>query len=1739
MHGTRPSAASDPGAILLDSSVLVEDDESASIAADRASILDAAVNARTAAMLTGTHGVVAPPLDKAAIALPSARELLDEGASFEDVEGEGADVALLRARAVSLTGGPEPVVTMRAELALARAELAEDRVDAARASATRAASLVEHAPAAHALLRVLAAGRDGTAIETQLAHVEHLVAHVSDALVRADFLAEKGRLLEARGAPSAESAAAYAAALALVPDHAGALAGLEAGLEATARWSELAALLGRLAGLAGDPGPSAWLHVERALVFDRRLGDPATAASALERALELEPGLGPVRQALLDHAVVHRDDTRLAALLESEAALEKNVARATCLELDGARAWLAVGDDARATKLLEHAHARPRTSKVADTRVASELARLLEKAGRHGEALRVYKAALAMVSGPRVELLALRAVAATAERAGELSEAVLALERARVLDADDATILEELDRLLVAAGRHEARAVLWMREAALADDARSKTRALLLAADAAADAGRGVDAARHREAAWIADPSAPGVFDALAERLVPAGSTDSVAARVELYAKAAERTAEVGRRLHYLEKIAWLWDDVAGDAARAAQAYEDVLAVDPRRRSAIAGLASAAARARDGGKLARALLAEAEVVENDEARTDVRLRAAEELCEVAPERSLALAEAVTRSEHVAFAMRARELCTRLHASAGRWELVAASLAARRHAEPRKNAKVALAIAEAAVLAQRASEPERALATLEEARVLAPDDPAIASAIVASLEAKGDEEALRGWLERLAADAPDADARASYLLRAAELAERKAGGDDEAVRLYVLARTALLTGQIATGAADEGHRLVEERLLRLGARAALPAEESKLVPPLLAAVRSLDGGRAADGAMAERLLASGSRDFVTLRVAERLARSSRSAPQLANALALSAEITHTTLAARALMALASLVAWTLPEGTELSPWDRLIALGARDAVVLDDLVRRARVQACSGSDARAVGLACEATRRRLEGAADDTERVVLKVELSRLQHRAGATSEAAQSAHEALAIDPSSTSAAILLARAAEKLGDRRSAVLAARTLADVVRSKRARASLLRDAADLSAAEGDVSAAAELLERALEADPDAVLVAARLAQLQAQRGAWEDLARALRRGLFAASSKEAVVPMAAELAEVAKTRLRDPILAIEALQRSREIAPQHVPTLFLLAELHIGQRTWDEALRALADVIACTAERGEKVVAGVGRASILGRVLGRPAEAEKELRAVLELDPHELRALRALLALVVPESPLEPKERADLLSRVVVAETRPAERLAALLELARVRRELGDEGGAEGALVEAAALSPDPAMLARIREAAGGSAEAAARILGRAMARARDAGAALGVEWLAALAELELGLGRLDEAIEHFDEALRLDPSRAPTRLAFARALSAKGQHETAAAALTPLLAPGDTRHLDAAFLRQLDEAFTGAGRTPQMFVARELRAVAGDLDEAGRASLDARRSTYGNEGEPMSGSMLRSFVMPNGFGKHPIWDAASLGASLAGKLARLGLAEQGSSTKERVKPRAVHPVRQLFDRLTHVFDLVDIELAVSSHVVAPVIACEDDTWLVVPASIGDWSESHAIAALARPLARIALGVPWFGALPGDETLAILVSFARQSSPNVGTVPRERVDSLVTDYELRARRAIDRKKKKALEDLEDSLSRAPLVPVEAFVDAVLRTEARAAFLASGDLRAALDAVAITERGLGDALRTPGRVALAAVLAQPVARDLVAFAMGPEATALRRRLGTLRG
>ncbi|HEY8080184.1 MAG TPA: hypothetical protein VIF62_38900, partial [Labilithrix sp.] len=1015
--------------------------------AERISLLSAAQNARSVAMLTGTHGVVAPPLSRAALRPPPARALSGDGSG-----GEGTALAELLAARVSATARAaskeDAVARYRALLELAYATLDAGDAAAARAHATEAAKVLESAPAAHALLRTLASSRAERA--EQLAHVEHLVAHGGER-VRADFLAEKGRLLDL-GA----SAPAFEEALAAAPAHAGALYGLEAALDATERWADLAAHLARVAELAGSPEASAWLHVERAILLDRRLEDPKGARAAFDQALALAPGIGPVRDAAVDHAVLHRDDARIASLLEAEAALERDAARAARLELDAALAWLAAsGEDARARKLLEHAHGRAPTSKLTDARVADVLVGLLEREERWRDVVRVRQAALRNVDDPGEELVALRAIAAAAERAGELDTAVLALERARVAFGDDQTLLSELDRILLAAGRHEARAVLWMRESARTEEPDARARALLVAAAAARAGGRDADAKKYMQTAWVSAPGAPGAFDALAERLAVAGDRDAVPSRVALYEQAARATDDRARKLYYLEKIAWLWDDVAGDPAAAARAYEQVLAIDGARTSAIAGLASAAARAGDGKRSARALLAEAGA-SSGARRDEARLRAAEALAVADADRALALAEELRKAEDDSVATRAAELVTRLHAEEGRWEMVAKTLRQRRDDTKAKDAQIALALAEADVLATRLGSHERALAALADA----PADPTVASATVASLEAIGDGKRLREELERLAASASSPLARALRLVRAAELAAADAD-DASAARLYDGARAAM-----------PDDPLPRERLLLLGARANVPDDPA---PAFVRAVRELEKK---DGA-AEPLLAADKRAFCTLRLAERFARRSGSAPLLANALAMQIDLAggKGLLAERALFGVATLVAWTLPETEDVEPWDRLLAAGTRDAAALDTLGARAR-RGVVADDTRAIQLATDATKRRLEIATDNTERLVLSLELARLARRRGEPKEASARSREALAIDAWSVTAAVLLGELAGELGNRRDAIAAATALADVTLDAKARARLLADAADLSEAEGDAVAAATLLERAL-------------------------------------------------------------------------------------------------------------------------------------------------------------------------------------------------------------------------------------------------------------------------------------------------------------------------------------------------------------------------------------------------------------------------------------------------------------------------------------------------------------------------------------------------------------------------------------------------------------------------------------------------------------------------------------
>jgi hypothetical protein len=81
------------------------------------------------------------------------------------------------------------------------------------------------------------------------------------------------------------------------------------------------------------------------------------------------------------------------------------------------------------------------------------------------------------------------------------------------------------------------------------------------------------------------------------------------------------------------------------------------------------------------------------------------------------------------------------------------------------------------------------------------------------------------------------------------------------------------------------------------------------------------------------------------------------------------------------------------------------------------------------------------------------------------------------------------------------------------------------------------------------------------------------------------------------------------------------------------------------------------------------------------------------------------------------------------------------------------------------------------------------------------------------------------------------------------------------------------------------------------------------------------------------------------------------------------------------------------------------------------------------------------------------------------------------------------------------------------------------------------PVDVFVGALIRAELRTAFIVTGDLLRMMDEIRPMDAALQRALGTPGPRALEAAFEHPFAGDVVRYALTAEATALRRRLGTV--
>ena len=327
----------------------------------------------------------------------------------------------------------------------------------------------------------------------------------------------------------------------------------------------------------------------------------------------------------------------------------------------------------------------------------------------------------------------------------------------------------------------------------------------------------------------------------------------------------------------------------------------------------------------------------------------------------------------------------------------------------------------------------------------------------------------------------------------------------------------------------------------------------------------------------------------------LRTLEWLRRQSGDMPALSRVLARQGD-DYQDVRARlgALWSLAALEEWRLPGGDAAATYRRILDLDPTDPGALEATVRHELGEA-RGGDPRARKSAVAALRALLPFAPDDDSRLAAQLAIAQLLeacsrgHRGSAhcadslSREALERYRDALNLDPQSVSAATGLVRLSSgRMGDVEATLAASLSLADLAGESRARARYLVDAAEiLLGPDGDIrlgpvperrTRAAAILERALEADPDSIAAAGRLATVMLELKQEERLVTAFRAALVRATSGDAIVMLGSEVARVARDDLKDLATAIDAMQtRSHAAAPQHVPSLLTLAELCIAQR----------------------------------------------------------------------------------------------------------------------------------------------------------------------------------------------------------------------------------------------------------------------------------------------------------------------------------------------------------------------------------------------------------------------------------------------------------------------------------------------------------------------------------------------------------------------------------------
>jgi tetratricopeptide (TPR) repeat protein len=1625
----------------------------------------------------------------------------------------------------------------RIALARARTELA---VVLEVVKGDTAGALAEYR-AAHAIapsaLAPIAAARRLTPlrpIAPALALLEAELRATPEDRSRALRLLELGRLLLVGGAAPEKTVQAFRDLLAIDPDHAGGLRGLESALRALPRALEnpntLDALASHLEAMSSawraDRRLSAWLEVERAALLEK-LRRPDAARAALEGAMQLDGGLGPVRDAYTRHLILRQNANLLVGAWADEAALDGDTARAGRLLYSAARlASERLEQDPLAIDL--HRRATALTAIPIGTRRAAlrELSRLYEASGDAQSAIEAEIQLLLWVDEPERAYWH-RRLAQALEVSGRLDDVATHARQALLAAPDDDDTRERLDRALAASGRHEERISLWTAEASRVATPSARVDALLRAAQIAEHDLLQPDLALvELRAAWAIDAEDVRVADHIARLLTPSAPPNladpkdpsRARARIDFYAEAASKAGDAGRKVAQLEKLALIWEDEARDPRAALDIYREILSIEPERRSAMLGLQRNAARAGDIAEVFRALVMEADRTKSSALERGLLLRAAEIASMQLNDADTAL-DLVKRilAKNAGDPAALRAAC-RIHQRTGRYEEAVAQLRLLLQHTRKGPAAFAIAIDIAVLLELRLRRREDALAAYRDAFRIDPQSPLPAAEIRRILLATEDYRAVAEELVAMAANAASPEAKGRLFFEAAEIHADRLDDAERSVALLNQARALSPQDQDIRDRLERAYirqNKVGDLVALYDATSEKTPKDDAAKPPVgerlaLALLLAEDRDLVRASKLLTGILAEDKGNIPALRTLEHtLARTDQFA-ELAGVLRMQAlmfETSEARLGAVAeLMVLEEHRGVAPPAGAP--PAAELLRSLAPEDILMHEAVLKRSLSSATGAQAALVtaslGVLAASTSDAHHAAALQLAAALL-VERGALEHEHHLRHDALRRYRLVLDGWPECLTAARGMRRLAERVGDGGALIEAATALGNLESEPGKRAERLIEAADgLLQQKGDSARIADLFARALGEDPNSVRAATGLMSAAFEGSDAGHAVDALRRALDRTSQAEQAVRLGAGLARLAQERLHDPTVALEALRRVRKKAPGNVNSLLALADASVSLKLWADAAEIAQSAIGITRDPLERARAAV----LLAEAHSQIADAKTNARREAE-DAEKL-------ADAVPG-----EARAELLGRI-----------------GAVYRKLDDAKGSSRVLLRAVVFGgKSERPLELLRQSYPVSTFEGATAFCQAIEEVAKQAVVLKVPlepgWISAIGKIEATLlSKPREGIAKLKEAILLDPARIESYEALAEVYGALGAHEEAVKELLAILPKVATR---GAPLDRMLLVFGLFARECKL-ARRTAQATTAEAIVAYLSGNAVGRPTPIPPAAPAPMSLapaVLSTVLVSADSTRPWPEVAAALAEIMPKLLRADPFALGLSPRDRLPPRAPHPLRALADRLARAFGEPRFDLFVeAASVGVPRIIPSDPPAMVLPRGYGDLTENEQAAGIARLLVYLALNVPWIEELASDDLEGLLFGALRLGNESFGEGRLAAgPDANAEVWRPRIAKAAGRKQKRAMEEIVQRVD--SFADPQAFRQSVRTAAARAAYLLSGDIVSTLNHLLRIDRDLSQAPRSEVPQKL---LSHPMTRDLIFYALAPEALALRRTVGT---